>query len=50
VRAELDQSLGKQGIIIESVMLKDLELPESYLKPSKRKLKLNRKTHAWSLS
>jgi len=32
VRDELEQSLGKHGIIIENVMLKDLELPESLTK------------------
>ncbi len=32
VREELDKTLGAQGIIIESVMLKDLELPESLSK------------------
>lgn len=32
IREELDQSLGKHGIIIENVMLKDLELPESLTK------------------
>ena len=32
VKEELDKSLGKHGIIVESVMLKDLELPESLSK------------------
>ncbi|KAL7488592.1 hypothetical protein ACHAW6_014190 [Cyclotella cf. meneghiniana] len=37
VRDELDQTLGKQGIIIESVMLKDLALPESLSKAIEQK-------------
>lgn len=32
VKEELDEKLGKIGIIIENVMLKDLELPESLSK------------------
>ena len=32
VKEELDISLGKHGIIVERVMLKDLELPESLSK------------------
>ena len=32
VKEELDKSLGDKGIIIENVMLKDLELPESLSK------------------
>ena len=32
VKEELDKSLGDKGIIIENVMLKDLELPESLCK------------------
>jgi prohibitin 1 len=39
VREELDQTLRKMGIIIESVMLKDLELPESLSKAIEQKAK-----------
>jgi regulator of protease activity HflC (stomatin/prohibitin superfamily) len=39
VRDELDQTLGKMGIIIESVMLKDLELPESLSRAIEQKAK-----------
>jgi regulator of protease activity HflC (stomatin/prohibitin superfamily) len=39
VREKLDQTLGKMGIIIESVMLKDLELPESLSKAIEQKAK-----------
>lgn len=32
VKEELDKSLGDKGVIVENVMLKDLELPESLSK------------------
>jgi len=39
IREELDETLGKHGIIVESVMLKDLELPESLSRAIEEKTK-----------